>query len=98
MKFCPRCGGLMVPHKKQGKAFLKCTKCGYEMETTISVAKEYQLKTGVSAEAKVLTTSLISEPPKRRLRRKEEYEQEREEWYEIALEIMQSEEASGEEE
>ena len=88
----------MVPYKKEGKPILKCTKCGFEMETSISVAKEYRMESNISAESRVLTTSLISEPSKRRLRRKEEYEQEREEWYEIALEIMQSEEGGGEEE
>jgi len=97
MKFCPQCGGLMVPIKKNDKPVLKCTKCGFEMETSISVAKEYKMEASVSAESRVLTTSLISEPPKRKLRSKEEYEQEREEWYEVALEIMQAEEGGEEE-
>ena len=97
MKFCPHCGGLMVPIKKNDKPILKCTKCGFEMETSINVAKEYKMEASVSAESRVLTTSLISEPPKRRLRSKEEYEQEREEWYEVALEIMQAEEGGEEE-
>lgn len=87
----------MVPIKKNDKPMLKCTKCGFEMETSISVAKEYKIEANVSAESRVLTTSLISEPPKRKLRSKEEYEQEREEWYEVALEIMQAEEGGEEE-
>jgi len=87
----------MVPIKKNDKPVLKCTKCGFEMETSISVAKEYKMEASVSAESRVLTTSLISEPPKRKLRSKEEYEQEREEWYEVALEIMQAEEGGEEE-
>ncbi len=97
MKFCPKCGGLMVPRKKAGKTVLKCTKCGFEIEASTNVAKEYRVEANISAESRVLTTSLVSEAPKRRLRKKEEYDQEREEWYEVALEIMSSEE-SGEEE
>jgi len=32
MEFCPRCGKLMVPIRKDGKVILKCTGCGYEKE------------------------------------------------------------------
>ncbi|MGB9785432.1 MAG: zf-TFIIB domain-containing protein, partial [Fervidicoccaceae archaeon] len=29
-KFCPKCGGVMVPTKRGNQIVLKCTKCGYE--------------------------------------------------------------------
>ncbi len=28
--FCPKCGGLMVPKKKDGEEVLVCMSCGYE--------------------------------------------------------------------
>jgi len=30
MKFCPKCGTLMRPKRKNGKVVLVCPKCGYE--------------------------------------------------------------------
>lgn len=30
MKFCPRCGSLMVPQKVSDRTVLKCRRCGYE--------------------------------------------------------------------
>ncbi len=29
MRFCPKCGGVMVPSKEGGVVVLKCTRCGY---------------------------------------------------------------------
>ena len=31
MNFCPKCGSLMIPKRKDGKIVLVCTNCGYEM-------------------------------------------------------------------
>ena len=30
MKFCPKCGNLMVPTRRNGRTILKCRVCGYE--------------------------------------------------------------------
>lgn len=30
MKFCPKCGSIMVPVRKGNVVYLKCRKCGYE--------------------------------------------------------------------
>ncbi len=29
MKFCPRCGSILIPTTENGKKILKCPKCGY---------------------------------------------------------------------
>ncbi len=73
----------------------RCTKCGYEMEAKGS-AKGYRVVELVDKEERVVTTSRVSEPPKRKLRTKEEQEQELEEYYEVALELLQEEFEGGE--
>ena len=30
IKFCPKCGSMMVPEKVEGKVIWKCRKCGYQ--------------------------------------------------------------------
>jgi len=32
VKYCPRCGTLLLPKKKNGKTILVCSKCGYSEE------------------------------------------------------------------
>ena len=98
MKFCPKCGGLMLPIKKGDKIILKCTKCGYEIDAKNLDKNEYKVIEKVSEEQRVVTTSKVSEAPARVGRRPEEQEQEREEYYEIALELLQEEFEGGEEE
>ncbi|RLF03377.1 MAG: transcription factor S [Thermoprotei archaeon] len=34
MKFCPKCGGIMIPAMVKGKKVLKCRVCGYVAELT----------------------------------------------------------------
>ena len=44
VKFCPKCGGIMMPKKSDGKKrglVLVCRKCGYKAG---SYAKDYHLK------------------------------------------------------
>ncbi|MCX8208597.1 MAG: transcription factor S [Sulfolobales archaeon] len=31
MKFCPKCGSLMLPKREDGKTVLACPKCGYSL-------------------------------------------------------------------
>ncbi|MEM4788727.1 MAG: DNA-directed RNA polymerase subunit M [Ignisphaera sp.] len=91
MRFCPKCGGILVPYKKENEAGFRCSKCGYEIQQqsaryTISVQQP-----------KVFTTSVISEG-KTTSRKKEEIEQEREEYYkELFMELLREEEYGGEE-
>ncbi len=33
MKYCPKCGSLMLPQKRNNETVLKCPKCGYESLT-----------------------------------------------------------------
>lgn len=90
MMYCPRCRGIMVPirgRSSKGKAILKCRNCGYEMEASPDVLKEYRAREGVSDEAKVLTTKTIGKPLQRRVS-KEELEQAKEDYYELVLDQM----------
>ncbi len=79
----------MIPTRKGGKTYLRCTKCGFE--ENISESKEYVVTKMIDKNERVITTSVISEGS-RRGRSKEEYEQEKEEYYEIFLELMGAEE------
>jgi len=95
MRFCPKCGGLMVPTKKDGKKYLKCTKCGYEMSLTKKERKH--LKVQEQIKNNVMTTSTVSNLSERGLN-EEQLAQEREEYYkEIGQELLQRE-FEGEEE
>ena len=80
-----------MPIRKEDKIVLRCTNCGFEEESTATVVKEYRVTASIPAESRVITTSVVSEATGKKLRRKEEYEQEREEYYEIALELLQEE-------
>ncbi|MCS7111949.1 MAG: DNA-directed RNA polymerase subunit M [Ignisphaera sp.] len=94
-QFCPKCGGLLLPTKKEeGTIALKCSKCGYEASTQQST---YKIETTTSTSSRVHTTSVISNG-KTIARKKEEIEQEKEEYYkELFLELLHEEEYGGEE-
>ncbi|MGC9111936.1 transcription elongation factor [Acidilobus sp.] len=88
MRFCPRCGGVMVPVKKGDKTILKCTRCGYEMALDKSSERDYK---GASKadEKKVLTTTVVSkEVQQNKEESKEELEQAKEDYYELVLDEM----------
>lgn len=88
MKFCPKCGSLMVPIREGDKRFFKCAKCGYLSEQVKE--SEYKLKEGIDKKARVRTTSVVSKGTPLAISM-EEREQRVEEYYEIALEMIQEE-------
>ncbi|MEM1938559.1 MAG: transcription elongation factor [Acidilobaceae archaeon] len=84
MRFCPKCGGVMMPVKKDEGYLLKCSRCGYETIMTTSEQQEY--KSTIRGEQKVITTKVISKKKGMEVRREEELEQAKDSYYEIVLE------------
>ncbi len=84
----------MVPVRKSGKTILKCTKCGYEMKPGKEKDK-YKISEKVKEDKRVKTTSLVSVPSTVRVS-SDEQQQRLEEYYEIALELLQEEMEGGE--
>ncbi len=92
MKFCPKCGSMLLPERRGKKLVLRCPECGYEEVVKPTETKEYRLEVKATG-SKVKTTSVVSEESAAK-RSEEELEQEKEEFYEVFLEIMSSEEGS----
>ena len=91
VEFCPKCGSLLVPVKKNNKIFLVCPKCGYEKEVKKSKNNSYR-KTFKISEDKKTKTAILEENTKIN---KEEKVREKEllkEYYEIFLETMEENE------
>ncbi len=89
----------MKPMKKDdGSMVLKCSKCGYEIPFSgSSSGAGYTMGIQTSSSDRVKTTSVISEG-KKIGRKKEEIEQEKEEYYkEVFLDLLREEEYGGEE-
>ncbi|MCE4604188.1 MAG: transcription elongation factor [Aeropyrum sp.] len=85
MKFCPKCGGVMLPKREGDKTLLVCNSCGYKMEPKPEDLKRYK---GVEkVKDHVLTTKTVN-VVRRRSRDKEEIEQAREEYYELVLDQL----------
>ena len=93
MKFCPKCGTMLVPLRKGKKLVLKCPSCGYE-EKPKKTSNDYKIEVKTESSRKVKTTSIISEATITQLKKGEELEQEKEEFYEVFLELMSEEEGS----
>ncbi len=83
----------MVPQRTSDGHIYKCPKCGHEEVS--KTGEKYRLTGSAGAEPKVKTTSVVSEGGGL-ARSREEIEQEKEEFYEILLELL-SEEEGGEE-
>jgi DNA-directed RNA polymerase subunit M len=87
--FCPKCGGVMIPIKKNGKTILRCTKCGYEMEAPSNTVNEYKTVSKTAEKEKVLTTKTIGQEQNvDSEENKEELEQAKEDYYELVLDQM----------
>lgn len=89
MKFCPKCGTMLIPVREEGKTYLVCSGCGYK--ESLREGSRYKLESKTSNESRVKTTSVVSSE-KEKLRKSEELEQEKENYYEIFLELMSEEE------
>ncbi|AHC50681.1 DNA-directed RNA polymerase subunit M [Sulfolobus acidocaldarius SUSAZ] len=61
MKFCPKCGSMMMPRRENGKTVYKCSKCGY-IDTENQ--KEAKITTVIKHSAKEKTLVLESDMPK----------------------------------
>ncbi|MCS7107368.1 MAG: transcription elongation factor [Acidilobaceae archaeon] len=81
MKFCPKCGSVMVPVKRENEVISKCNRCGYEEK--MEGKEEY--KTTVKGSEKVITTKVISKKKGIEVKRDEELEQAKDSYYEIVL-------------
>lgn len=80
-----------MPTKKGEHPYLKCSKCGYEKKVSGETLKEYTISKETDKSLRVKTTSKISESGALS-RSIEELEQEKEEYYEIFLDLVEKEE------
>jgi len=94
MRFCPKCGSILMPTRRNDKTILKCPRCGYEVEIKGDVKRDYRIEAKSDIASKIKTTSVVSEGTGSH-RSREEIEQEKEEFYEVFLELMGSEEGEG---
>ncbi len=85
MRFCPKCGGIMLPVREGGKVVLKCQRCGYVLEPSEKELETYKNVSRPDEKAKVISTKVVSKARRTRAN-KEELEQAREDYYEFVLE------------
>jgi DNA-directed RNA polymerase subunit M len=86
VRFCPKCGSIMMMVKIEEKRLLRCSRCGYEMEITEREARMYT--STIKGEPKVLTTKAISRKRQLVVGRQEELEQAKDAYYEVVLDQM----------
>ncbi|ABM80250.1 RNA polymerase [Hyperthermus butylicus] len=92
MKFCPRCGGLMIPAGREGdNVILRCTRCGYTETISAKQVTDYTIVGETPKEEHTITTLKVSEAKRRPAKTLEEWEQEREEYREVLQELLQQE-------
>lgn len=87
MKFCPKCGAMMVPVKKDSETVLKCHVCGYEERASKETLDKYKSVARPDKKAKVVSTGTVSRAS-RAGSSKEEIEQAKDDYYELVLEQM----------
>ena len=93
MKFCPKCGGIMVPKKKKNGLYLVCSNCGYEIK--VKKSEDYKSSEKISEDKKSRVS--VFEVRSSTTLTEEERQQMKEEFYEVFLETMAGEEEGGEE-
>ncbi len=88
LKFCPKCGSLMIVVRKEGKLYYQCTRCGY-MEP-VKKGETMKIVDKADKKSKVVSTKSVAEN-QGILRSKEEIQQEIEEYYEQVLDQLANE-------
>ncbi len=88
VKFCPRCGGPMMPYKKGKTVYLRCIRCGYMVKADKKTLKTYQIRYQVEEDKRVHTSKATEA---RRLALTPEEREILKEYYEIFLETFQEE-------
>jgi len=88
LKFCPKCGSLMIVVRKEGKLYYQCTRCGY-MEP-VKKGESMKIVEKTDEKKKVVSTKSVAEN-QAIMRSKEEIQQEIEEYYEQVLDQLASE-------
>jgi DNA-directed RNA polymerase subunit M/transcription elongation factor TFIIS len=94
LEFCPKCGKLLIPNKREQKIFLVCRNCGYEKPA--SESKGYKIVQPVDENKRRKTLVVDASQIKGRKRKEEEQEQ-MADFYEVFLENFQEEGGEGEE-
>jgi len=87
LKFCPKCGGIMVPRRKDGGLVLACMRCGYEMKADKKALESYAGTSKAEQKARVKTSEVSTGASKGKSLR-EELEQAREDYYELVLDQL----------
>jgi len=87
LKFCPKCGAMMVPVKKDDDTILRCHVCGYEERASKETLEKYKSVAKPDKKAKVVSTGMVSKASKAG-GAKEEIEQAKDDYYELVLEQM----------
>ncbi|MCE4614331.1 MAG: transcription elongation factor [Desulfurococcales archaeon] len=88
MKFCPKCGSVMVVVRKEGKLYYQCTRCGY-MEP-VKKGESMKIVERADKKKKVVSTKSVAENTAI-MRSREEIQQEIEEYYEQVLDQLADE-------
>jgi len=58
VRFCPKCGSLMIPRRSGDKHVLACLRCGYEEEVSEESSVGYSIRTRVTHTNKEKTVIL----------------------------------------
>ncbi len=87
----------MIPQREGETTVLRCQRCGYTEGVTPQTSTEYTIRGVTPSEERTITTLHVSEAKRRAFRTTEEWEQEREEYREVLLELLQEELEGGEE-
>lgn len=87
MRFCPKCGGSMVPAKQGGEDVMRCMRCGYVEKATLEALSQYKSVSKPDAKVKVHSTRVVAQA-RRQASTKEEIEQAKDSYYELVLEQM----------
>jgi len=89
VEFCPKCEALLIPIKDKGKTYLVCRLCGYRKEIRSSEGYKSVLKVSEEKRSKITVMEETREISREDRERAKELMQE---YYEVFLETMETEE------